>query len=80
MCPHRCKCPKNKEKRKIISKKVQMKNNTAQNAKNTNPKFFSKRFKCSVFQAKKTPYFVRDDPYSVFNTENSYLVLNTENP
>ena len=53
------------------------------NAKNTDAKFFSNRFK-SIYGLPyfklKTPYFVRVDPYLVLNTENTYLVVITENP
>ena len=48
------------------------------NAKNTNPKFFSKRF-MSIYGLPyfklKTRYFVRVDPCLVFNTKNSYFSM-----
>ena len=61
------------------------------NAKNTDPKIFSKRF-MSIYGLQyfklKTRYFVRVDPCLVFNTKNSYfsmtntgfpcLILNTD--
>ena len=37
---HLSNCPKNTEKRKKIKKKRYKKDNTARNAKNTDPKFF----------------------------------------
>ena len=51
---------------------------TARNSKNTDPKFFSKRFKSIYgllyFKLKKLRI------WSLLNTENLYLVLNTINP
>ena len=78
MCPHSSNCPKNTEKRKLIFKKSSNEI-TAKNAKNTDPKFFSKQCKSIYgylyFTLKKPVFF---PCWSVFSIEHGKPLFNIE--